>query len=228
VTIDRSEQEVALRALCLTAVATAGAYASVMLAEPESASEAIEAAADLGEWLDEDGLADGLSLHERELLERPLGDWSEAERFAAASRGESLGVLLWALSLADELPSWDEPFDAVDLAPVGDSLEELLERARLRDRDEIERARDLADLWQWRATVAGRDTDVVGGTARAAYEAGEIPAPIAGDFPAFGKAYRELAPYEAELAASIAAERRQALAWLCGQGADWDLGVAGE
>ena len=221
-TVAPTEREIALRALCLTAVAAAGAYATVLLVEPESAEEVIEATAELTDWLEEDGLATGLSARERALLGDPLEEWSDEQRIAAASRGESLGVLLWTLSIVGEVPPWDEPFDAVELAPLGDSLEELLERSQLRPRDEIERARDLADLWQWRATAAGRDLDVLGGTARAAFDAGDIPAPIDGDFPLFGKAYRNLDLDEAALAASIAAERRHALAWLCGQSADWD------
>lgn len=222
-TVAPTEREIALRALCLTAVAAAGAYATVLLAEPESAEEVIEATAELADWLEEDGLATGLSDRERVLLGHPLEEWTEEQRVAAASRGEALGVLLWTLSIVAEVPPWDEPFDAVELAPLGDSLEELLERSQLRSRDEIERARDLADLWQWRATAAGRDLDVLGGTARAAFDAGDIPEPIDGDFPLFARPYRDLAPDEAALAASIAAERRHALAWLCGQSADWDL-----
>ena len=221
-TVAPTEREIALRVLCLTAVAAAGAYATVLLVEPESAEEVIEATAELTDWLEEDGLATGLSARERALLGDPLEEWSDEQRITAASRGESLGVLLWTLSIVGEVPPWDEPFDAVELAPLGDSLEELLERSQLRPRDEIERARDLADLWQWRATAAGRDLDVLGGTARAAFDAGDIPAPIDGDFPLFGKAYRDLDLDEAALAASIAAERRHALAWLCGQSADWD------
>ena len=222
-----TEQEVALRALCLTAVAAAGAYATVLLAEPDAADEVIEATADLTDWLHEDGLAVGLSSLERALLGQPLEEWSEEERISAASRGESLGVLLWTLSIVSELPPWDVPFDTVELAPLGDSLEELLERSQLRAREEIERARDLADLWQWRATAAGRDFDVLGGTARAAFDAGDILEPIDGDFPVFDKAYRDLDAGEAALAASIAAERRHALAWLCGHAADWDLAAGG-
>lgn len=218
-----TEQDVALRALCLTAVAAAGAYATVLLAEPDAAEEVFEASADLTEWIEEDGLLPLLSTNEQDLLDLPLEEWSEEQRIAAASRGESLGVLLWALSVVGEMPPWDEPFDAVELAPLGDTVDELLQRSQLRGREEIERARDLADLWQWRATASASDLDVLGGTARAAFDAGDIPAPIAGDFPAFAKAYRELDPQEAALARSIAAERRHALAWLCGQADDWDL-----
>lgn len=214
---------IALRALCLTAIAAAGAYATVLLAEPDATDEVIEATTELTEWIVEDGLGPALSEAERALLEHPLDEWSEEQRIAAASRGESLGVLLWALSIVDELPPWDEPIDAVEVAPLGDTVDELLERAQLRASDELERARDIADLWRWRVNASGRDLDVLGGTARAAFDAGEIPAPIAGDFPAFDKAYRELAVDEAALACSIATERHLALTWLCGQPAEWDI-----
>ena len=216
-------QAVALRALCLTAVAAAGAYALVLEAEPDSEDEVIAATGDLVEWIVEDGLGPALSAQERALIDLPLDEWSDAQRAAASGRAESLGVLLWALGVLDELPPWDEPFDAADEAPLGETIEELLERAEPRPADELERARDIADLWHWRATAAGRDLDVVGGTARAAYDAGDIPEPLSGDFSAFGKAYRELEPVEAELARAIAAERREALAWLTGQGGDWAL-----
>ncbi len=218
-----TEQAVAVRALCLTAVAAAGAYATVLRAEPEAFDEVAEATVELTEWLEEDGLEPSLSADERALLGVPLEEWSEEQRIAAASRGESLGVLLWALSIVADLPAWDEPFDAVDLAPLGETPEELLERATLRTGEELERARDLAELWEWRAAAAGGDLDVLGGTARAAYDAGDIPAPIDGDFPAFEKAYRVLEPEERALAGAIAAERRLALAWLCGQPAEWTI-----
>ena len=78
----------------------------------------------------------------------------------------------------------------------------------------------------WRAAASSEDIDIIGGTARAAYDAGDIPAPIAGDFPVFEKAYRDLADDERALARTIAGERRQALAWLCGQTGGWESPAA--
>ena len=217
--------DVALRALCLAAVSTAGAYATALVAEPDAAGEVDEAAADLIEWVEEDGVEPGLSDGERALLESPLTEWSDLQRVAAGGRAESLGVLLWALSLVDELPPWDEPFDAVEEVPLGETPDELSERSRLRAAEELERARDVADLWQWRAAAAGGDLDVVGGTARSAFDAGDIPQPIDGDFPALAKAYRDLDELEGLLVRSIASERHTALVWLCGGEAGW--GIAG-
>lgn len=218
-----SQHDVALRALCLTALATAGAYSAVLAAEPDAADDVEEAALDLAEWVEEDGLAGALSAGERALLALPLDEWSDAQRLAAASRGEALGVLLWALAVADELPPWDEPFAAVDLAPLGATVEELLDESALRPGDELERARDVAELWRWRACAAAADADVVGGTARAALDAGDLPELLGGDFPALGRPYRELDGEEAALLRTIAEERSNALAWLCGQGGDWDV-----
>lgn len=218
-----TERDIALRALCLTAVAAAGAYATVLLAEPDSVDEVLDHTADLTEWIEEDGLLKLLSPAEQDLLDTPLEEWGDEQRIAARSRGEALGVLLWALSVVKVMPPWDEPFDVVEQAPLGDTVEELLERSQLRPRDEIERARDLADLWQWRASASAADVDVVGGTARAAFDAGDTADLIAGDFPAFAKAYRDLEEGEAALARSIAEERRHALAWLCGHAAEWGL-----
>ena len=45
---------------------------------------------------------------------------------------------------------------------------------------------------------------------------GLIPRPIAEDFPAFGKPYRDLTPEEFSIATSIAIETHRAFIWLCG------------
>ena len=58
--------------------------------------------------------------------------------------------------------------------------------------------------------------DVVRLTARAAADAGDFAEPCDEDFPAFGKAYRDLSPEEFAYATSIARERHKALNWICG------------
>ena len=59
-------------------------------------------------------------------------------------------------------------------------------------------------------------------SATLAFTEGSIPAPVDGDFPAFGKAYRDLDDDEYARATSIALERHRALNWLCGYASDWD------
>jgi hypothetical protein len=147
----------------------------------------------------------------------------------AVWRGEALGTLLWALQLA-ELPAYDEPFDAETVAAID------LEPARLRESEEIELERDSARLWHWRARTTGLQASgalelparyatfdqLIAATAMRGYEQGLLPAPMRGDFRAYGKVYRHLAPEQQEEALSIALERHHALNWLCGAGSSWN------
>jgi hypothetical protein len=54
------------------------------------------------------------------------------------------------------------------------------------------------------------------------YEEGLLPAPMRGDFRAFGKVYRHLTPEQQDEAHAIAVERHHALNWLVGEGRSWD------
>jgi hypothetical protein len=147
----------------------------------------------------------------------------------AVWRGEALGTLLWALQLL-ELPAYDQAFDPEQVAAVE------LGDAELRDEEEIDLERESARLWHWRARTtelqAGGEVDLperyetfdqlIAATAMRGFEQGLLPAPIRGDFRAYGKTYRQLTPEEHAEAHSIAAERHHALNWLCGAGASWD------
>ncbi|HEX4679681.1 MAG TPA: hypothetical protein VH210_10825 [Gaiellaceae bacterium] len=144
-------------------------------------------------------------------------------------RGEALGTLLWALQLL-ELPAYDQPFDAEEVAAVS------LDDAHLRGGDEIELERDSARLWHWRARTTSLQTagalelperyatfdQLIAATAMRGYEQGVLPAPMRGDFRAYGKVYRHLAPEQHAEAHSLAVERHQALNWLCGAGESWN------
>jgi hypothetical protein len=144
-------------------------------------------------------------------------------------RGEALGTLLWALQLM-ELPAYDQPFDAAEVAATE------LEEADLRDAEEIELERDSARLWHWRARTTSLQAagvlelpdryatfdQLIAATAMRGYEQGVLPAPIRGDFRAYGKVYRHLTPEQHAEAHSIAVERHHALNWLCGGGESWD------
>jgi len=144
-------------------------------------------------------------------------------------RGEALGTLLWALQLL-ELPAYDQPFDAAEVAAV------QLDEAELRDAEEIELERDSARLWHWRARTTSLQAagalelperyatfdQLIAATAMRGYEQGVLPAPMRGDFRAYGKVYRHLSPEQHAEAHSIAVERHHALNWLCGEGETWD------
>ena len=162
-------------------------------------------------------------------LERLPDDAEEPEVVDAVWRGEALGALLWALGLA-EVPAYDETFDHAAL------VETPLDDAKLRDPEEIERERDAARLWHWRArTTVIQDEpgialperwesfdQLVAAAAMRGFEDGLLPAPMRGDFRAFDKFYRHLSPEQHGEAFAIALERHHALNWLCGLGESWD------
>jgi hypothetical protein len=148
---------------------------------------------------------------------RPQGEVIER---CAALRGELRAAL-------DRLPS-DDPA-VVDAVWRGEAL------GTLRDQDEIALEQDAARLWHWRArttevqagghVAAGRYASfdqLIAATAMRGYEQGLLPAPLRGDFPAYGKIYRHLGPEQLAEAHSIAAERQHALNWVAGAGESWD------
>ncbi len=172
------------------------------------------------------------SPRESELLALPASAWNEQEVLDAVWRGEALGTILWALQAADELPPYDTPFDHALVA-------RWLEPAdvELRPSGELESAREAARLWHWRARTAILEREgrvelperwksyrqIVAVAAMRGHEQGLLPEPRRGDFPAFGRVYRELTDEQQLLALSIAAERHFALNWLCGEGEEWDV-----
>jgi hypothetical protein len=147
----------------------------------------------------------------------------------AVWRGEALGALLWALQLL-ELPPYDEPFD-----PQTVSTAETAE-GELRAAEDVELERDSARLWHWRARTTELQAtgalelseryasfdQLVAATAMRGYEQGLLPAPLRGDFHAYGKVYRHLSPEQHAEAYLLALERHHALNWLLGEGANWD------
>jgi hypothetical protein len=165
----------------------------------------------------------------REAHARQSWDADDAEVVDAIWSGEALGMLLWALELA-QLPPYDRPFDAGRLLSTG------YEDAILRPDEEIERARETARLWHWRARTALLQANgqvelppewhsfdqLVGATAMRGFERGLLPRPLRGDFPAFGAVYRELSDEQKQEAHQIAWQRHRALNWLCGLGKSWD------
>lgn len=232
------ENEAARRALCLGALVMRSKFESIVRSTtPQMLAVHEELSTHLNMWLADAGLIASQSTREKPLISKALGSWNRQELIDSGWRANSLGVILWALSLFDEMPPWDRQFTPQEtirtlnlFAPIG----AFLEKARLRSDDEIDRMRGLAALWHWRADAKRRAEacdpqeakQLADETKRAAAEAderGDIPELIDGDFPAFGKSYADLSPEEYSEANSIAVERHHALNWLCGYSADWDL-----
>ena len=182
---------------------------------------------------------------ERSWASRTIVNMEPQEQYDASWRIESAEPLMWALGLIEELPPYDTmaDHDLLDLIP-SKSVADFIDSARLRARSEIDRARDVAELWHWRSRtrelieegeawpddeklkaigLCSYDDIVRFSTAMAARN-GAIPACVEDDLPAFGKAYRDLTESEWRKVACITVERHLALNWLCGYapGARWD------
>lgn len=189
---------------------------------------------DIVDALRADGLWEDSSLSERRIFECPASALTMQQRVNTSWRAEALGCLAWALGLMESLPAYDTQMDPERIVPLIPLEAASFIGATLRPHSEIETAREVAELWHWRSRTRrlleeGRSPreeldSIVRGVAPRASEGGMIGPPIGEDFPAFGKAYRELTPEEWASAQSIAMERHFALNWLCGFAPDneWD------
>ena len=152
---------------------------------------------------------------------------------------ESAVCLLWALEYVADLPPYDTQADPELLKLLAaEPLNDQLAKACLRDFSVIQQAREVAELWHWRSRTrqlqeSGQAVqlpaeltfdEIIRMTAEGAAQDGVFGRAIGDDFPAFGKAYRDLSPDEWSLATSIAMERHRAFNWLCGYapGNRWD------
>ncbi len=184
-------------------------------------------------WLQTNGLWSEVSEHEREFLQAGIGEVSEQARIDASWLAESIVCLLWALGYVSELPPYDQEADheLFRNAPNGTDVRVLVNQARLLPFEFIERQRDISELWHWRCRTthllqSGQLTpilkdgtsmyEVIAQTAAKAAEDRIISAPLSGDFPSFGKPFRELTDREVAQVTSIAQERHRAFNWLCG------------
>lgn len=157
---------------------------------------------------------------------------SERQQIDASWLGESIASLLWALEMTPELPAYDQEIDPALTGRLRSApITELIRQAKLRQKREIEKQREVAELWHWRSRTRQlqelEDSDdqcVTGPTIEQIIEkaavkgarSGRLPQPIARDFPALGKPYCELSSGEYDTLASIARERHKAFNWLCG------------
>jgi hypothetical protein len=186
-----------------------------------------------------------LSPWERDYSGSTMLTMSKAQQANASWRMEAFQVLAWALGVVGETPPYDVEADRGILKSFPpDEPARFIESALLRPTQLIDTARDIAELWHWRsrtrqlveeghpfpqspeARSAGLRShdDVVRLAASSAAREGSIPSVVAGDFPAFGKAYRDLAPEEWATVRSITLERHFAFNWLCGHSPEhrWD------
>jgi hypothetical protein len=176
--------------------------------------------------LRQQGLWEDASPAERLIFECPARQLTMQQRVNTSWRAESIGVLAWAMGLWDAMPTFDTTIDPERVVPLIPVDVSSFAAVQLRPPLELESAREVAELWHWRSRTrrlqedgarSRRELDtIVRQVARRAAGERLIDSAIDEDFPAFGKAYRELTAGEWEGVQSIALERHFALNWLCG------------
>ena len=182
--------------------------------------------------LDAAGLWKILSDAERAFFKTPGPELDPQTHVNALWRAEAAGCLMWGLNLLDAIPPYDTEIDSDLLTSAADEgAEEFIRGAVLRPAEEVDQAREIAEMWHWRSRtrqLEERGFDPSGSTqfksldeivrlsAAHAAEGGVIPGTIKGDFPAFDKAYRDLDEEEWSVIRSITMERHFAFNWLCG------------
>ncbi len=178
------------------------------------------------------GLWKEMNQDERKFMQAGVTEANAQMLIDASWLAESMTCLFWALNGIATLPPYDQQADPQILEPMlKEPIETRLASASLRSSSEIQKQRDLAELWHWRARtrqlqessrmpaqIGGKFTiaEVIQMSSAKAAENGAFPAPIGNDFPAFGKAYRDISSEEFASAISIAVERHRAFNWLCG------------
>jgi hypothetical protein len=195
--------------------------------------------------LREENLWDDVSPKEKELLELHVKDITQQQLVNALWRLEDIQMLMWALGLIPSLPLYDVQADGELLKQIPSvTAAEFITSAKLREEKEIDRAREVAEMWHWRSRTrqcqeegrpcpvtdwmrtAGLSSyeEIIRKTAVWAAKDGKLPKCIDEDFPVNGKAYRDLTLDEWSMVRSITMERHFALNWLCGYAPDnqWD------
>src|SRR6185437_3367175 len=177
------------------------------------------------------GLWRDVEKDERRFLQAGIDQMSAQQRIDAAWLAESIACLLWAIEIMPELPRYDQEVshELVNALPAT-PIKGLMKQAHLRPKEQIEKQREIAELWHWRARTRrlqeeGRPLPLPNGytieqvielAALKGAESGDLPHPLASDFPAMGKPYRDISLEEFATMTSIAQERHKALNWLCG------------
>jgi hypothetical protein len=164
------------RCLCLGTLIIRGSLERAMQLtdDPDHAVAFRELALRMSRWLNEQDFTANFTLEELAALSESAGAWTQARLVLQEGASESLGVLLWALSVHQDIPPYDEPFGLPNLEsllgfPASALLDPRDERlqafprigwewlkqvAQLRPQPVILEQRAAAECWQWRAHVA--------------------------------------------------------------------------
>ena len=98
------------------------------------------------------GLWSHLSRRERQLARSTSATMRAQQQVDASWRTEAVQTLMWALGLVPQLPAYDTMAnpDLLKSVPFGE-VSDFISSAQLRDQAEINRERDIAELWHWRS-----------------------------------------------------------------------------
>jgi hypothetical protein len=193
-------------------------------------------------WIDQEQLDRHFSPKERIMMAKPAGEFTDRDRLDGWWRREALMVLEWSLRIIEPMPPADTRLpmeDVLESAWLLRNASSFRRSAKLRSAEEISDQREIAEFWLWRTRrmprerFAGEDfakneksIEALRDSANHAAATGEARGffkRINGDFPAFGKAFRDLSDDELNLIASISMERLYGLNWLCLiDGLEWD------
>lgn len=233
-----SDKDAAWRAVCLEAVGVWGNFAAEWADRDADREELEEYIQSFLAWMEDWDILKRCSHRERATLGTHPRLLDRQQAIDATWSIEALNAVLWAMGMLGKLGEYDERVEASALhelmglpaAPVKD----FVRAARLRPASDIHEARDLAEFWLWRARTtsimhdpasppSGERTyeQIIVSAARTGGAKGWFT-PINDDFPALGKAFRDLTDAERATVSSIARERLVALNWLCRQEPDWD------
>lgn len=213
------------RALCLKAVvAIALGWPDSKQLEKLPREELEKANQDTDRFWDmvrNSGVYENLTPTERAFAEQRWPGLSDRDVVAFSWRIEAYKTLLWALHLVDDVGPYHE---LADPSLVRLKAAEIRSGARLRADEEVSRAREIAELWHWRSRTRELfpdDDALVAGTAKAAFERGDLTELVEGDFGVKGASYAELSEQDWQTVSSITRERHYALNWICGE-ESWD------
>jgi hypothetical protein len=196
-----------------------------------------EMISDLNKWILTEQLDPHFSLKEKTIMSKKLGFWSKQDLIDSSWRKESLGILLWSLSMIEKIPEYDTEFDEETIMKIvfDSPVDKFRKSIKLRTKKEIQTAREIAEHWHWRSRTtqvieegnvtppAGLTFDkIIENSAEGGYKEGFNQKPIEGDFPVLNKAYKALTDVEYSVITSIAMERHFSLNWLSGYSNDWD------
>ena len=160
--------EVAQRALALGALLRRGELERKLSAGEVVRSEVTRSVQTLKKWLDEKMLLESLTPFEADLLDARTGDWTAEDRELVDGSAEALAALMWALGKL-KAPSVEEPAPTAALVkalPITQDPKAFVDRATIKDHEEISRASELWESWAFRVSQEDQ--------ARAALEDPEI------------------------------------------------------